>query len=32
MWYTQKVSDIKQQEASQDVVEDKEAEALLDQI
>lgn len=32
MWYTQKVSDIKQQEASTDAVEDKEAEALLDQI
>lgn len=32
MWYTQKVSDIKQQEASADAIEDKEAEALLDQI
>ncbi len=32
MWYTQKVADIKQQEASQDAQEDKEAEALLDQI
>jgi hypothetical protein len=32
MGYTQKVSDIKQQEASNDAEEDKEAEALLDQI
>ena len=32
MWYTQKVTNIKAEEASVDVVEDKEAEALLDQI
>ncbi len=32
MWYTQKVTNIKAEEASVDAVEDKEAEALLDQI
>ena len=32
MWYTQKVTNIKAQEASTDATEDKEAEALLDQI
>ncbi len=32
MWYSQKVTNIKAQEASADVTEDKEAEALLDQI
>lgn len=32
MWYTQKISTIKQQEATTDTKEDKEAEALLDQI
>lgn len=32
MWYVKKVEDIKQKEASSDAQEDKEAEALLDQI
>ena len=32
MWYAQKVSNIKNQEQATDAVEDKEAEALLDQI
>ncbi len=32
MWYTQAVSTIKQKEAANDATEDKEAEALLDQI
>lgn len=32
MGYTQKVTDLKQQEATSDATEDKEAEALLDQI
>lgn len=32
MWYTSKVTSIKQQEKATDAVEDKEAEALLDQI
>ena len=32
MWYVKKVSDIKAKEAANDVAEDKEAEALLDQI
>lgn len=32
MWYTQKVTNIKKQEKATDAVEDKEAEALLDQI